>query len=91
MNHICPNRLHGFKEGWLEALQAIGMAEDSPLRNPKQVPYPAPLPPVQSQADAVDEEDTSNMRELVQAINTHAETVDLEVTSNLNVVEGAQV
>jgi len=28
-------RHHGFGEGWLAALQAMGVAEDSPLKNPK--------------------------------------------------------
>ena len=27
-------RFHRFGEGWLAALQAMGVAEDSPLRNP---------------------------------------------------------
>ena len=31
------------------------------------------------------------MKELVHAIDTHMEMVDLEVTSNLNVVENVQV
>ena len=31
------------------------------------------------------------MRELVRVIDTHMETVDLEVTSNLNTVENTQV
>ena len=31
------------------------------------------------------------MRELVQVIDTHVETVDLEVTSNLNAVEDTKV
>ena len=39
-------KLHGFREGWLATLQAIEVPEDSPLRNPEQIPYPAPLPPV---------------------------------------------
>ena len=30
------------------------------------------------------------MRELVQAINTHVETVDLEVTSNLDSLENEE-
>ena len=40
--------LHGFGEGWLVALQVIGVAKDSHLRDPSQIPYPAPLPPSQS-------------------------------------------
>ena len=83
-------RSHGFKEGWLAALQAMGVPEDSPLRNPAQIPYPAPSPHVQSQAGAVDEKDTPSMRELVRVIDDHAENVDLEVTSNLKAVDDAQ-
>ena len=84
-------RFHGFGKGWLAALQVMGVPEDSPLRNLEQIPYPTHPPPVQSQADAIDEEDTLSMRELVRAIDTYVETVDLEVTSNLNAVEDAQV
>ena len=36
---------HGFAKGWLAALQAMGVVEDSPLRNPEQIPYPVPTPP----------------------------------------------
>ena len=68
----------------MAALQVLGVPEDSPLRNLEQIPHPAIASPIIHQADAADEEDTPNMRELVQAINTHVETVDLEVTSNLN-------
>ena len=88
---IHQGRFHGFGEGWLAALQALGMPKDSLLRNPEQIPCLTPPPLVQSQADAVDEEDTISMRELVQAINTHIETVDLKVTSNLNAAGDAQV
>ena len=28
-----------FKEGWLAALQAIGVPKDSPLRDPNQIPF----------------------------------------------------
>ncbi|KAL0005688.1 hypothetical protein SO802_013249 [Lithocarpus litseifolius] len=44
-----------------------------------------------SQAAAADKEDTPCMRELVSAIDTHMEMVDLKVTSNLNATENAQV
>ena len=37
---------HRFGEGWLAALQAMGVAKDSPLRNPEQIPYLAPPPPI---------------------------------------------
>lgn len=35
---------HGFEEGWLAVLQAMGVDEDSHLRNPEQIPYPIPTP-----------------------------------------------
>jgi len=35
---------HGFGEGWLASLQAMGMPDDSLLRNPMQIPYPTPPP-----------------------------------------------
>ena len=62
------------------------VAEDSPLRNLEQIPYLAPPPLVQSQSIAADEEDTPSMRELLHAIDTHVEMVNIEVTNNLNAV-----
>ena len=72
----------------MAALQVLGVPEDSPLRNPEQIPCPAPAPPIESQADAVDDKDTPSMRELVQVIDTH--TIDLKVTSNLNAPENEE-
>ena len=76
-------RRHRFGEGWMAALQAMGVPDDSLLRNPKQIPFPEPPPPIQNPFGA-DKEDTPSMRELVCKIDTHVELVDLEVTSNLN-------
>ena len=60
-----------------------GVPDDLPLRNPKQIPYPEPPPPpVQNPTDTEEEGDTSSMRVLVEAINSHVELVDLEITSN---------
>ena len=57
--------------------------DDLPLRNPKQIPYPEPPPPpIQNPTDTEEEGDTSSMRVLVEAINSHVELVDLEITSN---------
>ena len=39
-------QFHGFGVGWLAALQAMEVPEDSPLKNPEQIPYPTPPPPV---------------------------------------------
>ena len=54
-----------------------GSARGLPLRDLGQIPYSAPLPPSQTQADAANEEETASLRELVQAIEAH---VDLEVS-----------
>ena len=79
------SRRHGFGEGWMAALRAMGVPDDSPLRNPKQIPYPKPPPPpVQNPVDSEEEGDTPNMMELVNAIDSHMELVDLEITSNLD-------
>ena len=84
-------RNYGFSEGWLVALQAMGVAEDSPLRNPaNSLPSSSPPPLIHSQVDAADEEETLSMRELVHAINTHVETEDAKVTSNLHAAEDGQ-
>ena len=36
----------GFEDGWLAALQAIGVPGDSPLRNPEQIPFLDPSPAI---------------------------------------------
>ena len=51
----------------------MGVPDDSLLRNPNQVPFPDPSPPVQNPFGVVDEEETPSMRELVQAIDSHME------------------
>ena len=43
---ILEARKLGFEEGWLAALQALGVPEDSPLRNPGQIPFPSTTPAV---------------------------------------------
>ena len=36
----------GLKAGWFVALQALGVPEDSPLRDPSQIPFPSSTPAV---------------------------------------------
>ena len=73
-----------FKEGWLAALQAVGVPEDSPLRDPNQIPLPS-LPTASQKTHVVaDEEETTSLRELVDQIHAHVEPIDLEATSNPN-------
>ena len=72
-----------FEQGWLAVLQALGVPKDSPLRNSNQIPFPG-LPTIaQNHPGAIDEEETQSMRELVKAINSHVEAIDLKATNNL--------
>jgi len=50
-----------FEEGWLASLQALGVPEDSPLRDPGQIPFPSPAPAVQNPLGPIDEEETTSM------------------------------
>lgn len=75
------SRKYRFEEGWMAAVLAMGVPEDSPFRDADQIPYPEPPLPAQNPTNA-DEEDTLSMRELVQEIDTHTELIDLEITSD---------
>ena len=74
-----------FKEGWLAALQVVGVPEDSPLRDPNQIPFPSLSITTQKTPGVADKEETTSLKELVEQIDTHAESVDLEATNNPNV------
>ena len=67
------------------ALQAVGVPEDSPLRDPNQIPFPRLSIATQKIPGVADEEETTSLRELVEQIDAHAEPIDLEATSNPNV------
>ena len=82
---IYQSRRYGFDEGWMAALQVIGVLDDSLLRNLDQIPYLDPILSVQNPTGA-EEEDTPSMRELVQEIDFHLELIDLEITNNPNAV-----
>ena len=75
----------GFEAGWFVALQALGVPEDSPLRDPGQIPFPSPVTAVQDPPVLVEEEETASMRELVEQIDAHAEPNEMEATSIPNV------
>ena len=72
-----------FEEGWLAALQALRVPEDSHFRNPNQIPFLGPPTAAQNHPGAIDEEETQSMRELVETIDSHVEAINLEATSNL--------
>ena len=71
----------GFKAGWFAALQALGVPEDSPLRDPDHIPFPSPITTVQDPPVPVEEEETASMRELVEQIDAHVEPDEMEATS----------
>lgn len=71
----------GFEAGWFVALQALRIPEDSPLRDPDQIPFPSLTPVVQNPLMPVDEEETVSMRKLVEQIDAHIELDDMEATS----------
>ena len=79
---IYQSRQYRFGEGWMAALQAMGVLKDSPLRNPNQIPYPDPPPPIQNPTGAEEEKDTPSMKELIREIDSYVELIDLEITSN---------
>ena len=71
-----------FHEGWLAALQVMGVPADSPLRDPGKIPFLEAPPAVQSPVGLGDEEETDSLRELVEQIDAHVEMVGADATSN---------
>ena len=55
-----------FKEGWLVPLQAVRVLEDSPLRDPNQIPFLSLPTSAQKTPVVADEEETTSLRELVE-------------------------
>ena len=73
-----------FKEGWLATLQAIGVLEDSLLKDPNQIPLPSLPTTAQKTPIIADEKEMNRLRELVEQIDAYVEPIDLEATSNPN-------
>ena len=71
----------GFEAGWFATLQALGVLEDSPLRDPGQIPFPSLVTAVQDPTLPAEKEETASMRELVEQIDVHAEPDEMEATS----------
>ena len=63
---VAQARKLGFKAGWFTALQALGVPEDSPLRDPGQIPFPSTITAVLDPLLAAEEEETASIRELVE-------------------------
>ena len=71
----------GFEADWFAALQAMGVPEDSPLRDPGQIPFLSSTLAAQNPLVPTDEEEMASMRELVEQIDAHVELDDMEATS----------
>ena len=71
----------GFEAGWFAALQALGVPEDSPLRDPDQIPFPGLVTAAQDHPAPVEEEETASMQELVEQIDAHIEIDEMDATS----------
>ena len=66
----------------MAALQALGVPEDSSLRDPDQIPVPVSVPAAQNPASPNEEEESDSLRELVEQIDAHVEMIGAEVTNN---------
>ena len=71
-----------FQEGWMAALHASGVPKDSHLRDPSRIPFSDSLPATQNPTGPIDEDETDNLRELVEQIDAHVEVIKTEATSN---------
>ena len=72
---IMQARQLSFREDWMAALQALGVPEDSPLRDPDQIPVPVSVPAVHNPANPNEEEEMDSLRELVEQIDAHVEMI----------------
>ena len=79
---VMQARQLSFQEGRMAALQALGVPEDSPLRDPGRIPFPGPSPTAQNPARPNDEEETDSLREFVEQIDAHVEMIGTKATSN---------
>ena len=79
---VMQARQLSFHEGWKAALQALGVPEDSPLRDPGRITFPNSTPATQNPVGPNDKEETDSLRELVEQIDAHVEMIGTEVTSN---------
>ena len=62
-----------FQEGWMAALHASGVLEDSYLKDPSQIPFLDSVPATQNPIGPVDKEEMDSLRELVEQIDAHVE------------------
>ena len=66
----------------MAALQALGVPEASPLRDPSRIPFLDPSPAAQNLTGPTNKEETNSLRELVEQIDAHVELIGTEATNN---------
>ena len=66
----------------MAVLHALAVLEDSPLRDPGQIPVLVSAPAAQNPTGPNDEEETDSLRELVEQIDAHVEMIGPEVTNS---------
>lgn len=71
-----------FREGWMAALQALGVPGDSSFRDPNQISIPVSVLAAQNPTGPNEEEELDSLRELVEKIDAHVKMIGAEVTSN---------
>ena len=82
---VAQARRLGFEAWWFATLQALGVPENSPLRDPGQIPFLSPVTAVQVPTVPAKVEETVSMKELVEQIDAHAEPNEMDATSIPNV------
>ena len=82
------SRRYGFNKGWMAAVNAMGVLEESLFKIPKQIPYPEPPSPLVQNLNRVEEEESQSMRELVAEIDSHAELIDLKISNDIDAKRG---
>lgn len=85
------SRHYGFGEGCISTVNALDLPNDSPIRDPEQIPLPEPFPPSPMQTSAPnEEEDNLSMRELVEEIDSHTKVINLDIPTTLGASEGQE-
>ena len=85
---MVESQRYRFRDGWMAAVNAMGLLEDYAFRDLEQIPYPEGLicPFVQT-TNWPEEEDSLSMRELVEEIDSHAKVIELDGSTNPTAVE----
>ena len=85
---MVESQRYRFRDGWMAAVNAMGLLEDYAFRDLEQVPYLEGLicPSVQT-TNRPEEEDSLSMRELVEEIDSHAKVIELDGSTNPTAVE----